>query len=62
MILDARSCRTAEANVLGSVNYVYNVPHKFGPNALLGDWAVAGTVYARSGLPFTVVDSNAYSI
>jgi hypothetical protein len=45
-----------------SVNYVYEVPHKFGPSALLGGWTVAGTVYARSGLPFTVVDSNAYSI
>jgi hypothetical protein len=45
-----------------SVNYVYEVPHKFGPGALLGGWTVAGTVYARSGLPFTVVDSNAYSI
>jgi len=43
-----------------SVNYVYNVPHKFGPSALLGGWTVAGTVYARSGLPFTVVDSAAY--
>ncbi|HWO35915.1 MAG TPA: TonB-dependent receptor, partial [Candidatus Acidoferrum sp.] len=38
-----------------SVNYVYNVPHKFGPSALLGGWTVAGTVFARSGLPFTVV-------
>ena len=45
-----------------SVNYVYNVPHKFGPSALLGGWTVAGTVYARSGLPFTVVDSNAFGI
>jgi len=45
-----------------SVNYVYNVPHKFGPNALVGGWTVAGTVFARSGLPFTVVDSNAYGI
>jgi hypothetical protein len=45
-----------------SVNYVYTVPHKFGPSTLLEGWTVAGTVYARSGLPFTVVDSNAYSI
>jgi len=45
-----------------SVNYVYNVPHKFGPSALLEGWTVAGTVFARSGLPFTVVDSNAYGI
>jgi len=45
-----------------SVNYVYDVPHKFGPSAVLGGWTVAGTVYARSGLPFTVVDSNGYGI
>ena len=45
-----------------SVNYVYSLPHKFGPSTLLGGWTVAGTVYARSGLPFTVVDSNAYSV
>jgi hypothetical protein len=45
-----------------SVNYVYNVPHKFGPSALLEGWIVAGTVFTRSGLPFTVVDSNAYGI
>ena len=45
-----------------SVSYVYNLPHKFGPRSVLGGWTVAGTVFARSGLPFTVVDSNAYSI
>ena len=45
-----------------SVNYVYNVPHKFGPNALLGGWVISGTAFARSGLPFTVVDSNAFGI
>jgi carboxypeptidase family protein len=44
-----------------SVNYVYNIPHKFGPSALLEGWTVAGTVFARSGLPFTVVDSNVYT-
>ena len=45
-----------------SLNYVYNVPHKFGPSALLGGWTVSGTLFARSGLPFTVVDSNAYFV
>ena len=45
-----------------SLNYVYNVPHKFGPSALLGGWVVSGTVFARAGLPFTVVDSNAFGI
>jgi Carboxypeptidase regulatory-like domain/TonB dependent receptor len=45
-----------------SLNYVYNVPHKFGPSALLGGWVVSGTAFARTGLPFTVVDSNAFGI
>jgi hypothetical protein len=43
-----------------SLNYVFSVPHKFGPSAFLGGWTVSGTMFARSGLPFTVVDSNAY--
>jgi hypothetical protein len=43
-------------------NYVWDVPlasawHS-GPGALLGGWQVAGTVFARSGLPFSVVDSG----
>jgi len=45
-----------------SLNYVYSVPHKFGPSALLGGWVVSGTAFARTGLPFTVVDSNAFGI
>jgi hypothetical protein len=45
-----------------SLNYVYNVPHKFGPSTLLGGWVVSGTAFARAGLPFTVVDSNAFGI
>lgn len=45
-----------------SLNYVYNVPYKFGPSALLGGWVVSGTAFARAGLPFTVVDSNAFGI
>jgi Carboxypeptidase regulatory-like domain len=45
-----------------SANYVYTVPHKFGPSTLLGGWTVSGTVFVRAGLPFTVVDSNTYSI
>jgi hypothetical protein len=45
-----------------SLNYVWNVPHKFGPSALFGGWVISGTAFARSGLPFMVVDGNAYSI
>src|SRR5579883_295567 len=44
-----------------SANYVYTTPKSwfhgfFG--SLLGDWTVGGTVFARSGLPFTVVDTG----
>lgn len=43
-----------------SLNYVLNVPHHFGPDALLGGWVVSGSFFARSGIPFTVVDGAAY--
>lgn len=47
-----------------SANYVYELPLKtllreHGPNALLNGWQVSGTVFTRSGLPFTVVDGGA---
>jgi hypothetical protein len=46
-----------------SANYVWenSLRHVFewGPNALFSGWTVAGTVFARSGMPFTVVDSAA---
>jgi hypothetical protein len=45
-----------------SLNYVYNVPHKFGPAAAFSGWTVSGTAFARSGLPFTVVDGNAFAV
>ena len=45
-----------------SLNYVWDVPRFWGPRAIFGDWTVAGTIFARSGLPLTVVDSNATSI
>jgi len=31
---------------------------KSGPNLLIGGWNVSGTVYFRTGLPFTVIDTN----
>ncbi len=44
-----------------SANYVYTTPknafHGFLGHAL-GDWTVAGTIFARTGLPFTVVDTG----
>jgi len=43
-----------------SANYVWDdsVRHLFhwGPNAIFGGWTVSGTVFTRSGLPFSVVD------
>jgi len=45
-----------------SFNYVWDIPRFWGPRAVFGDWTVSGTIFARTGLPFTVVDSNATSI
>ncbi len=45
-----------------SVNYVWDnvFRHLFngGPNVLLSGWTISGTVFARSGLPFSVVDNG----
>jgi len=45
-----------------NLNYVYSVPHKFGPAAAFAGWTISGTAFARSGLPFTVVDGNAFAV
>jgi Carboxypeptidase regulatory-like domain len=46
-----------------SANYVWDnaLRHLFhgGPNVLFSGWTVAGTIFTRSGMPFTVVDSAA---
>lgn len=36
--------------------YVYNTPQLHGWLGTLADWTISGTVFARSGLPFTVID------
>ncbi len=45
-----------------SANYVWDnsLRHLFhwGPNAVFGGWTISGTVFARTGLPFSVIDSN----
>jgi hypothetical protein len=41
-----------------SLNYVWTVPHWKGPKAAVDGWIFSGTIFARSGLPFTVVDGN----
>ena len=42
-------------------NYVWEVPvkaalHGHGPDSLVNGWQVSGTVFARTGLPYTVLD------
>jgi len=40
-----------------SMNYVYEVPK--GPTAFLKGWQFSGTLFARSGLPYTIADTGA---
>jgi hypothetical protein len=48
-----------------SANYVWDdvFRHLFqgGPNVLLQGWTVSGTIFTRSGLPFTVIDGDVSS-
>jgi Carboxypeptidase regulatory-like domain len=46
-----------------SLSYVYELPfssllREHGPKALVNGWQVSGTVFTRSGLPFTIVDGG----
>ncbi len=45
----------------GNLSYLWQVPfHSYvhwGPSQLWQGWVVAGTVFARTGLPFTVIDT-----
>ncbi len=46
-----------------SGNFVWEPPHKFGNkimNGLLGGWNFSGTIFARSGLPYSVLDYNTF--
>jgi hypothetical protein len=45
-----------------NANYIWELPLKsmlrgHGPNALLSGWQVSGTVFARTGFPYTVFDA-----
>jgi hypothetical protein len=42
-----------------SANYVWNTPTLKGWVGAIANWTVSGTVFWRTGLPFTVVDSGA---
>lgn len=41
-----------------SANYVWELPYRLGPAVLLKGWQVSGTIFKRSGLPYTVIDSG----
>jgi Carboxypeptidase regulatory-like domain len=43
-----------------SANYVYEIPK--GPTPALKGWQLSGTLFARSGLPYTVVNGGASGI
>jgi hypothetical protein len=45
-----------------SANYVWNVPRYKGWVGLLADWTISGTLFYRSGLPFTVVDPADFGV
>jgi hypothetical protein len=41
-----------------SASYLWELPYKFGPMVMLKGWQVSGTVFNRSGFPYTVIDSG----
>ena len=45
-----------------SANYVWEVPYRSGPHLLLKGWRFSGTIFARSGFPYTVFDSVATNL
>ena len=45
-----------------SLNYVWSTPKLTGWKGTLASWTVSGTLFARTGLPLTVIDSNATGI
>ena len=45
-----------------SGSYVWEVPYKRGPGLVLKGWRVAGTIFARTGFPYTVFDSAATNL
>ena len=45
-----------------SGSYLWELPHKFGPAALLKGWQFSGTIFRRTGFPYTVVDSRSTSV
>lgn len=42
-----------------NLSYVYTTPHYSGLLGWVTDWTISGTLFVRSGLPFTVIDGAA---
>ena len=47
-----------------NANYVWEIPLKaalggHGPDSLVNGWQISGTIFARTGLPYTVIDNAA---
>ncbi|MBV9608314.1 MAG: TonB-dependent receptor, partial [Acidobacteria bacterium] len=42
-----------------NLNYVFNSPDRYGPHGVLGGWVLSGTLFVRTGLPYSVIDSAA---
>ena len=45
-----------------SLSYVWDTPKFHGLLGTLANWTVSGTIFARSGLPFTAIDSGATGV
>lgn len=41
-----------------SGNYLYTLPHFWGPRAVMDNWEFSGTVFHSTGLPYSVVDTG----
>jgi hypothetical protein len=41
-----------------SANYLWALPYRRGPALVFKGWQVSGTIFKRSGLPYTVIDSG----
>jgi carboxypeptidase family protein len=45
-----------------SANYVWNVPKYHGWVGVLTDWTLSGTLFYRTGLPFTITDTGDFGV
>jgi Carboxypeptidase regulatory-like domain len=43
-----------------SANYIWQTPFRNGLLGALGNWTISGTVFYRTGLPFTVTDAGSF--